>query len=263
MNKGNKLYEGKAKIIYETKDKDIVIQHFKDDATAFNNLKKASVEGKGVLNNRISEYILTNLSQCGIKTHLIKRLNMREQLIKKAEIFPIEFIVRNIATGSLTKRLDISEGTIFDKPLLEYCYKKDELQDPIVSKEHIYSFGWATEEDIQTIDKMTLRINDILLGLFRGIGIKLVDFKIEYGKTWNKDLEKKEIVLADEISPDTCRLWDSITDKKLDKDRFRKDLGDLIPAYTEVAKRLGILHEQSNVSAVNVTKLSSVKKKNR
>mgnify|MGYP000665640761 CR=1 FL=1 len=155
MNKGNKLYEGKAKIIYETKDKDIVIQHFKDDATAFNNLKKSSVEGKGVLNNRISEYILTNLSQCGIKTHFIKRLNMREQLIKKAEIFPIEFIVRNVATGSLTKRLGISEGTVLDGPLLEYCYKKDELQDPIISKEHIYLFGWATEKEIKIIDKIS------------------------------------------------------------------------------------------------------------
>ena len=261
MNKGNKIYEGKAKIIYETKDKDLVIQHFKDDATAFNNLKKEKIEGKGVLNNRISEYILTSLAQFGIKTHLVKRLNMREQLIKKAEIFPIEFIVRNIATGSLTKRLDISEGTVLERPLLEYCYKKDELEDPLISKEHIYSFGWATEKEIKAIDKITLRINDLLLGMFRGIGIKLVDFKIEYGKAWNKDTEKKEIVLADEISPDTCRLWDSITDKKLDKDRFRKDLGDLIPAYTEVAKRLGILHEQSNLSAVNVTKLRSIKKR--
>ena len=170
MNKGKKLYEGKAKIIYETNDKDLVIQHFKDDATAFNNLKKSSVEGKGVLNNRISEYILTNLSQCGIKTHLVKRLNMREQLIKKAEIFPIEFIVRNIATGSLTKRLGITEGTVLEKPLLEYCFKKDELNDPVVSKEHIFSFGWATEDEINTIDKMTLRINDLLVGLFRGVG---------------------------------------------------------------------------------------------
>ena len=225
------------------------------------NLKKSSVEGKGVLNNRISEYILTNLSQCGIKTHLVKRLNMREQLIKKAEIFPIEFIVRNIATGSLTKRLGIPEGTVIEKPLLEYCYKKDELNDPIISKEHIYSFGWATEEEINTIDKMTLRINDLLVGLFRGVGIKLVDFKIEYGKIWNKDTQQNEILLADEISPDTCRFWDSKTEKKLDKDRFRKDLGDLIPAYTEVASRLGILHEQSNVSVVNVTKLRSVKKR--
>ena len=259
MNKGKKLYEGKAKILYETKDKDLIIQHFKDDATAFNNLKKANVEGKGVLNNRISEYILINLSQCGIKTHFIKRLNMREQLIKKAEIFPIEFIVRNIATGSLTKRLGISEGTVLDNPLLEYCLKKDELNDPIISKEHIFSFGWATEKDIKIIDKMTLRINDILIGMFRGIGIKLVDFKIEYGVIWNKEIEKKEIVLADEISPDTCRLWDSKTEKKLDKDRFRKDLGNIIQGYQEVARRLGIMPEETNISEVNFGKTIPIK----
>ena len=258
MNKGNKLYEGKAKIIYETKDKNLVIQHFKDDATAFNNLKKAKVEGKGVLNNRISEYILTNLAQFGIKTHLVKRLNMREQLIRKAEIFPIEFIVRNIATGSLTKRLGISEGTVLEKPLLEYCYKKDELEDPLISKEHIYSFGWATEKEIEEIDKITLRINDLLSGMFRGVGIKLVDFKIEYGNAWNKDAEKKEIVLADEISPDTCRLWDVKTEKKLDKDRFRKDLGNIIQAYQEVARRLGIVHEESNISEVKFGKPKAV-----
>ena len=261
MNKGNKLYEGKAKIIYETKDKNLVIQHFKDDATAFNNLKKSKVEGKGVLNNRISEYILTNLSQCGIKTHLVKRLNMREQLIRKAEIFPIEFIVRNIATGSLTKRLDISEGTVLEKPLLEYCYKKDELEDPLISKEHIYSFGWATEKEIKEIDKITLRINDLLLGMFRAVGIKLVDFKIEYGKAWNKDSEENEIVLADEISPDTCRLWDLKTEKKLDKDRFRKDLGNIIQGYQEVARRLNILHEETNIKTVEFGKLRSIKSK--
>ena len=254
----------KIDLFYETKDKNLVIQHFKDDATAFNNLKKASVTGKGVLNNRISEYILTNLSQCGINTHLVKRLNMREQLIKKAEIFPIEFIVRNIATGSLTKRLGISEGTVLDKPLLEYCYKKDELQDPIISKEHIYTFGWATEKEIKIIDQMTLRINDLLLGMFRGIGIKLIDFKIEYGKSWNKETEETEIVLADEISPDTCRLWDAKTEKKLDKDRFRKDLGGVVEAYQEVARRLGILHEQSNVRPIKFSKPTAVKlKKNK
>ena len=259
MNKGNKLYEGKAKIIYETKDKNLVIQHFKDDATAFNNLKKANVEGKGVLNNRISEYIFTNLSQCGIKTHLVKRLNMREQLITKAEVFPIEFIVRNIATGSLTKRLGISEGTVLEKPLLEYCFKKDELNDPLISKEHILCFGWANKNDMDTIDKITLRINDLLVGLFRGIGIKLVDFKIEYGKIWNKDSEQNEIVLVDEISPDTCRLWDSKTEKKLDKDRFRKDLGNIIQGYQEVARRLGIMPEETNISEVNFGKTASIK----
>ena len=259
MNKGKKIYEGKAKIIYATNEKDLIIQHFKDDATAFNNLKKANVEGKGVLNNRISEHILSSLSNCGIRTHLIKRLNMREQLIKKADIFPIEFIVRNIATGSLTKRLGIPEGTVLEKPLLEYCYKNDELSDPIISKEHIYTFGWATEKEIDKIDKMTLRINDLLQGVFRGIGIKLVDFKLEFGKIWLKDNEEKEIILADEISPDTCRLWDLKTEKKLDKDRFRKDLGNIIQGYQEVARRLGIMPEETNISEVNFGKTTSIK----
>jgi len=259
MNKGKKLYEGKAKIIYATNEKDLVIQHFKDDATAFNNLKKASVEGKGVLNNRISEHILISLSQCGIKTHLIKRLNMREQLIKHAEIIPIEFIVRNIATGSLSKRLGITDGTILEKPLLEYCYKDDTLGDPLIAKEHIFAFGWAKEEEINEIDKMTYRINDLLQGMFRGIGIKLVDFKLEYGKVWNKEKDTQEIVLADEISPDTCRLWDVKSEKKLDKDRFRKDLGNIIQAYKEVARRLGIMPEETNISEVNFGKTSSIK----
>ena len=258
MKKGKKLYEGKAKIIYETKEKGLAIQHFKDDATAFNNKKQATVEGKGVLNNRISEHILNNLNQVGIKNHLVKRLNMREQLIKLVEIIPIEVIVRNIATGSLTKRLGVTDGTILDKPLLEFCYKKDELDDPLIAKEHIFAFNWASKDEIKTIEEMTFRINDFMTGMFRGVGIKLVDFKLEFGRL--KLNGKNEVILADEISPDTCRLWDSVTDKKLDKDRFRKDLGDIIPAYTEVAKRLGILHEQSNISAVNVTKLSTVKK---
>ncbi len=261
MKKGKKLYEGKAKIIYATSDKNLVIQYFKDDATAFNNQKKSTIEGKGVLNNRISEHILTNLSQIGIKNHLVKRLNMREQLVKLVEIIPIEFIIRNIATGSLTKRLGIEDGTILERPLIEYCLKDDKLGDPNISREHILTFNWLNNKQLDSIDESLKRLNDFLLGLFRGVGIKLVDFKVEFGLTHESN--KNEIILADEISPDTCRLWDSITEKKLDKDRFRKDLGDLIPAYTEVAKRLGILHEQTNVSAVNVTKLSSVKKKSK
>ena len=259
MKKGKKLYEGKAKIIYLTNDKNLVIQYFKDDATAFNNQKKSTIEGKGVLNNRISEYILTNLSQCGIKNHLIKRLNMREQLVKLVDIIPIEFIVRNIATGSLSKRLGIADGTVLEKPLFEYCYKDDALGDPLIAKEHIYAFGWAKEEEINEIDKMTFRINDLLQGIFRGVGIKLVDFKLEYGKVWNKESEKFEIVLADEISPDTCRLWDIESEKKLDKDRFRKDLGNIIQAYQEVARRLGIMPEETNISEVNFNKTTSIK----
>jgi phosphoribosylaminoimidazole-succinocarboxamide synthase len=259
MKKGKKLYEGKAKIIYATPNKNLVIQYFKDNATAFNNQKKSIIEGKGVLNNRISEHILNNLSQIGIKNHLVKRLNMREQVIKLVEIIPIEFIVRNIATGSITKRLGIEDGTVLNQPLLEFCLKNDKLGDPIISEEHILAFDWATKSELEEIRKMILRINDFMIGMFRGIGIKLVDFKLEFGRI--KLNGKNEVILADEISPDTCRLWDLITDKKLDKDRFRKDLGDLIPAYTEVAKRLGILYEQSNVSAVNVTKLRSINKK--
>ena len=259
MKKGKKLYEGKAKIIYSTTDKNLVIQYFKDDATAFNNLKKSKIEGKGVLNNRISEHILTNLGQIGIKNHLVKRLNMREQIIKFVEIIPIEFIIRNIATGSIIKRLGIDDGTVLKEPLLEYCLKDDKLGDPIIAEEHILAFDWASKQELEKIKKMILRINDFMIGMFRGVGIKLIDFKLEFGRI--KIDGKPEVILADEISPDTCRLWDSITDKKLDKDRFRKDLGDLIPAYTEVAKRLGILHESTNVSSVNVTKLSSVKKR--
>jgi len=259
MKKGKKLYEGKAKIIYATSDKNLVIQYFKDDATAFNNLKISTIEGKGVLNNRISEHILTNLGQIGIKNHLVKRLNMREQIIKFVEIIPIEFIVRNVATGSITKRLGIEDGTVLNQPLLEYCLKDDNLGDPLIAEEHILAFDWATKKELEKVKKMILRINDFMIGMFRGVGIKLIDFKLEFGRF--KSDGKTEVILADEISPDTCRLWDSLTDKKLDKDRFRKDLGDLIPAYTEVAKRLGILHEQSNVSAVNITKLRSVKKK--
>ena len=259
MKKGKKLYEGKAKVIFATENKDFVIQHFKDDATAFNNQKKAKIEGKGVLNNRISEHILMNLDQVGIKNHLVKRLNMREQLIKHVEIIPIEFIVRNIATGSLTKRLGIEDGTVLEDPLIEYCLKNDELGDPLISKEHIYTFKWSTKKEIEKIDKQLLRINDFMVGMFRGVGIKLVDFKVEFGRFKNNG--KTDVLLADEISPDTCRLWDNKTDKKLDKDRFRNNLGNLINAYQEVAKRLGILHEQSNIQAVNFEKPKAVKNK--
>ena len=256
MNKGKKLYEGKAKILYEGPEKGTAIQHFKDDATAYNNLKKSIVEGKGVLNNRISEHILSNLNGIGIKTHLIKRLNMREQLVRLVKIIPLEFIVRNIATGSLTKRLGIAEGTILSKPLIEYSYKNDELGDPLIAREHILEFNWASSSELNFINDCCLRVNDFMQGMFRGVGIKLVDFKLEFGRV---DIEeKKEVLLADEISPDTCRLWDVISEKKLDKDRFRKDLGNIIQAYQEVARRLGIIHEESNISEVKFGKPQAV-----
>ena len=260
MNKGKKLYEGKAKILYEGPEKGTAIQHFKDDATAYNNQKKATVEGKGVLNNRISEHILNNLNQIGIKTHLMKRLNMREQLVRLVEIIPLEFIVRNIATGSLTKRLGIADGTILSKPLIEYSYKNDELGDPLIAREHILEFKWASQKELDMINDYCLRINDFMQGMFRAVGIKLVDFKLEFGRV-NID-GKKEILLADEISPDTCRLLDMVSEKKLDKDRFRKDLGNIIQAYQEVARRLGIIHEEANISEVKFGKPKAVNIKN-
>ena len=255
MKKGKKLYEGKAKIIYASPEKNLVIQHFKDDATAFNNQKKATIDGKGILNNRISEYILQNLNQVGIKNHLVKRINMREQLIKFVEIIPIEFIVRNIATGSLTKRLGIEDGTVLNRPLIEYCLKNDELGDPLISREHILTFDWLKIIELDWITEECRRINDFLQGLFRAVGIKLVDFKVEFGKS-SKD---NSIILADEISPDTCRLWDAKTERKLDKDIFRKDLGNLIEGYQEVARRLDILHEQSNIRPIKFTRPKAVK----
>ena len=257
MKKGKKIYEGKAKIIFASTDKSLVIQHFKDDATAFNNQKKANIEGKGILNNRISEHILSALKDIAIENHLVKRLNMREQLIELVDIIPIEFVIRNIATGSLTKRLGIEDGTVLNEPLIEYCLKNDELGDPLISKEHIYAFNWATKKEIEKIDKQLHRINDFLVGMFRGIGIKLVDFKVEFGRLKNSN--KNEIILADEISPDTCRLWDTNTEKKLDKDRFRKNLGNLIEAYQDVARRLGILHEHSNIRPLKFPKPKEVK----
>ena len=257
MANRKKLYEGKAKILYETKDKDLIIQHFKDDATAFNNQKKATIEGKGILNNRISEHILSNLNQIGIKNHLVKRINMREQLVKIVEIIPIEFIVRNIASGSLTKRLGIEEGTILSRPLIEYCLKNDDLGDPLISREHILTFDWLNIMELDWISEECRRINDFLQGMFRGVGIKLVDFKVEFGRS----LQDDNIILADEISPDTCRLWDSATEKKLDKDIFRKDLGNLIEGYQEVARRLNILHEQTKIIPIKFPKPKAVKKK--
>ena len=255
MKKGKKLYEGKAKIIYASPEKSLVIQHFKDDATAFNNQKKATIDGKGILNNRISEHILSNLNEIGIKNHLIKRINMREQLVKNVEIIPIEFVVRNIATGSLTKRLGIEDGTVLNRPLIEYCLKNDELEDPLISREHILTFDLLNVMELDWINEECRRINDFLQGMFRGVGIKLVDFKVEFGRSTQDNI----IILADEISPDTCRLWDSSTEKKLDKDIFRNDLGNLIEGYQEVAKRLNILHEQSNIRPIKFPKPKAVK----
>jgi phosphoribosylaminoimidazole-succinocarboxamide synthase len=233
------VYEGKAKILYEGPEPGTYIQYFKDDATAFNAEKKDVIDGKGVLNNRISEHIMTALGGVGVPTHFIRRLNMREQLIRQVEIIPIEIIVRNVAAGTISKRLGIEEGTPLPRPIVEFCYKDDSLGDPLVAEEHIIAFNWATQQDLDDMIALALRVNDFLSGLFYGVGIKLVDFKIECGRIYEGDFQR--LVVADEISPDSCRLWDVETGQKLDKDVFRRDLGNLADAYTEVAKRLGIM----------------------
>ena len=238
------VYEGKAKILYEGPEPGTLIQYFKDDATAFNAQKKDVIEGKGVLNNRISEHIMTALTGIGVPTHFIRRLNMREQLIRACEIVPLEIIVRNVAAGSLSTRLGIEEGTPLPRPIIEFTYKDDKLGDPLVTEEHILAFNWASQQDIDDIIALALRVNDFLSGLFTGVGIKLVDFKMECGRVFEGDYQR--IIVADEISPDSCRLWDMKTGQKLDKDVFRRDLGSLTDAYSEVARRLGILPESGN-----------------
>jgi phosphoribosylaminoimidazole-succinocarboxamide synthase len=241
MTRRRRIYEGKAKVLYEGHEPGTLIQHFKDDATAFNAQKHEVIDGKGVLNNRISEFLFQNLNDMGVPTHFIRRLNMREQLIREVEIIPLEVVVRNIAAGSLSKKLGIEEGTQLPRSIIEFYYKNDELGDPMVSEEHITAFGWATPQEIDDIMALAIRVNDFLSGLFLGAGIRLVDFKIECGRLWEGELMR--IVIADEISPDSCRLWDVKTKDKMDKDRFRKDMGGLIEAYTEVARRLGIIVE--------------------
>ena len=239
MARRTKIYEGKAKILYEGPAPGTLVQYFKDDATAFNAKKKDVIEGKGVLNNRLSEFFMNGLNEIGVPTHFIKRLNMREQLIRNCEIVPLEVIVRNFSAGSFAKRLGIAEGTRLPRPIVEHCYKDDALGDPLVTEEHIAAFGWASQQDMDDILAIALRVNDFLSGLMLGVGIRLVDFKIEIGRIYEEDFHR--LVVADEISPDSCRLWDIKTGEKLDKDVFRHDLGNLTNAYTEVAHRLGVI----------------------
>ena len=238
MQKINKIYEGKAKILYSTEDENFLVQYFKDDATAFNAQKKAVIEGKGVLNNVISEFIMLKLAEENIPTHFVKRLDNREQLIKKVKIIPLEVIIRNISAGSMAKRLGIEEGRELLAPIFEICYKDDALGDPLINDDHaINVLKIINKNQLQEIKDYSLKINNILQKIFKDIQIKLVDFKIEFGF----DIENKnQILLADEISPDSCRLWDENTSEKLDKDRFRRDLGGLVEAYQEVANRLKI-----------------------
>ncbi len=240
MARPKKLYEGKAKILFEGPEPGTLVQYFKDDATAFHAKKRGTITGKGVLNNRISEYLMLRLEEIGIPTHLIRRLNMREQLVREVEIIPLVVVVRNAAAGSLAQRFGMSDGTPLPRSIVEYFYKKDELENPQVSEEHITAFGWATVQDIDEMMALALRINDYLSGLFLGTGIRLIDFKLEFGRLYH-DNGDIQIVLADEISPDNCRLWDISTGERLDKDRFRLDLGNIERGYQEVARRLGII----------------------
>ena len=239
MTSSKTLYEGKAKKIIKGPKKNTLIQIFKDDATAYNKKKHKIFKGKGVINNKISEYIMKFLKSKKIPTHFEKRLNDREQLIKKCQIIPIEFVVRNVVAGSIAKKLGLKEGTKLKKPLLEYYYKEDSLDDPMISRDHVETFGWANRSELKKIDAMSLKINSLLTNLFRKKNIILVDFKIEFGRLASNP---KKIVLADEISPDSCRLWDTKSKQKLDKDVFRRNLGSLMGAYEEVASRLGIVH---------------------
>ncbi len=239
MPRRTKIYEGKAKILYEGPEPGTLVQYFKDDASAFNAEKKDVIEGKGVLNNRLSEFFMNGLNEIGVPTHFIKRINMREQLIRNCEIIPLEVIVRNFSAGSFAKRLGVAEGTRLPRPIVEYCYKDDALGDPLVTEEHIAAFGWASQQDMDDILALALRVNDFMSGLMLGVGIRLVDFKIEIGRIYEEEFHR--LVVADEISPDSCRLWDIKTGEKLDKDVFRHDLGSLTNAYTEVARRLGVI----------------------
>ena len=232
------LYEGKAKILFEGTQPGTIIQYFKDDATAYNAQKKDSISQKGVLNNLISAHLLPALGAIGIPHHFIEKLNLREQLVKQVEIVPIEVIVRNVAAGSICARLGLNEGEALPAPLIEFCLKDDALGDPVVAREHVTLLGYADDDELDEIVYLTEKINDFLTGLFFAIGVRLIDFKLEFGRLEEED--GYQIILADEISPDNCRLWDSQTNEKMDKDRFRRDLGGLVEAYSEIARRLGL-----------------------
>ncbi len=246
-----RLYEGKSKVLYEGPDAGTLVQHFKDDATAFDNKKRATIEGRGVLNNRISACLFKRLADIGIPTHFIRTLNMREQLVRKADIVPVEVVVRNIAAGSLCKRLGIEAGTSLPRSIVEFYYKSDKLGDPMVCEEHITAFGWACAHEIDDMTSIALRVNDFLAGLFIGVGIKLVDLKMEFGRLADEEGPPR-IILADEISPDSCRLWNAADNEPMDKDRFRHDMGDIVESYREVARRLGVYEGETKAPPARI-----------
>ena len=233
MQKLEKLYEGKAKMVFRTDDPELLIVEYKDDATAFNGEKRGTIAGKGVINNRVTNHLMTLLEEQGVPTHFVRELSDRETLVKKVTIVPLEVIVRNISAGSFAKRYGVEEGIVFDAPTIEFSYKNDDLGDPLMNAYHAVALKVATWEEIDLIKNYAFRINTLLKGFLKSVGIDLVDFKLEFGKT-----SDGKIVLADEISPDTCRLWDEVTHEKLDKDRFRRDMGGVEDAYQEVMRRL-------------------------
>lgn len=262
MARRTPLYEGKAKILYAGSEPGTLIQHFKDDATAFNNQKKGTIRSKGILNNRISGYIFSRLNEIGVPTHFIREMGPREQLVYEVEIVPLEVIVRNYAAGSLCKRLGLETGDRLPRPLIEFCYKDDALGDPLVSEDHVIVFGWADVFELEEIKIHALRINDYLTGLFHGIGIRLADFKIEFGRLIDEEgMQPPRLVLADEISPDSCRLWDTESGEAMDKDRFRHDLGKVEEAYHDVAERLGVLPTENDESGTVVVDMAGKKER--
>ena len=239
MARRRQIYEGKAKVLFEGPEPGTLVQHFKDEASALNDQKRGIIPGKGVINNRISEFLMLKLAEIGIPTHLVRRLNMREQLVREVEMIPIGVVVRNLAAGSLSRRLGIAEGTALPRSIIEYHYRNNDLGDPLVGEEHITAFGWASTHELDEIVRVALRVNDFLTGLFIGVNIRLVDFRLKFGRLYTDD--EMRIVVADEISPDSCRLWDSRTNEKMDADRFREGLGGVEEGYQEVARRLGLL----------------------
>lgn len=259
MSRRRRIFEGKAKVLFEGPEPGTLVQYFKDDTTSHNNLKKGTVTGKGVLNNRISEFLMSKLNDIGVPTHFMRRLNMREQLIRQVEIIPVEVVVRNVAAGTFAKRLGITEGTQLPRSIVEFYYKRGDLNHPMISEEHITAFGWANPYELDEMMSHTLRVNDYMSGLFLGIGLRLVDFRLEFGRVWDHD--EMRIVLADEISPDNCRLWDVRTNEKMDKDRFSEDLGKVEEAYQEVARRLGILPEGVQPTGGPTDNITSIKER--
>lgn len=253
MSRRKAIYEGKAKTIYEGPEPGTLIQYFKDNvsATSIDPDKKGVIAGKGVLNNRISAHIMTKLEGIGVPTHFIRSMNMREQLVRQVEIIPIELVIRNVAAGGVCRHLGVKEGKVFPQPLVEFFYKNDELNDPIISEQHIYAFGWADPYELEEMVLQAMRVNDFLTGLFSAIGLRLIDFKLEFGRLWGEN-DELYIILADELSPDNCRLWDAKTGEKMDKDRYRYDLGDLVEGYQEIAKRLGLIPESGIIQGGNI-----------